>query len=354
MLFKHNGYFAIRQSLQHHCNAQLLKALTERSYTQGWGLNQTLEIDQKPVFVKRIPLTEREYLQGFNTQNLYRLPMYYHYGIGSAGFGAFRELICHQKVSDWVLQGHTRHFPLLYDYRIWPAQAPWKKRSPEQWERHLKVWGNAPRIAEYLQAREKAAYELVLCLEYVPDTLFAYAEQKDERLIPLLSQVSDGLQYLNGQGVLHLDAHLGNLLTDGERVVISDFGLALDRCFDLAADEQAFFERHRYYDQAQIIGSLGYVLWQYLGSQKTDAARAACERLGLQADRPLSVASLHKALQLLKGEHPLQLPPELVRLLLKHEEVLLTLGHFFDELRQDSSKMTPWPEGLSLPLLFGF
>lgn len=347
-------FFAVRQALHLRSNLQLQDALKTCEQTQGWGVNQTLVIDQKPVFVKRIPLTEKEYAQGFNTQNLYELPMYYHYGIGSAGFGAFRELICHQRVSDWVLQGHTAYFPLLYDYRIWPAQAPWQKRSPEQWQRHLKVWSDEPHIAEYLKARESAAYEMVLFLEYVPDTLFAYAEQKDERLLGLLSQASEGLQFLNGQGVLHLDAHLGNLLTDGERVVISDFGLALDRCFQLAADEQHFFEQHRYYDQAQIIGSLGYVFWQHLCAQKGDAAREVCERLGVQDDQLLSTVALENALQLLKGSHPLQLPADLVALLLKHEETLLTLRQFFDRLRQDTSKNIPWPERLSLPLLFGF
>jgi hypothetical protein len=338
-----NDFFAVREALSLHSNLQLQDALKACDQTQGWGVNQTLVIDQKPVFVKRIPLTEKEYAQGFNTQNLYQLPMYYHYGVGSAGFGAFRELICHQRVSDWVLQGHTAYFPLLYAYRIWPVQTPqgtktpWRERSPEQWQQHLSYWNNNPQIAEYLSAREAAPYEIVLFLEHVPETLFAYAQQKDERAFSLLAQASEGLRFLNQRGILHLDAHLGNLLTDGERVVISDFGLALDQRFQLAPDEQRFFAQHQHYDQAGIIGSLAYIFRQYLAQA---------------AERPLSVEQLKQALNGLKGTPDFSLPPELAGLLLKYEAPLLVVSQFFEDLRQDPSKSTRWPTDLDLPLLF--
>ncbi len=46
--------------------------------------------------------------------------MYYHYGIGSAGFGVFRELVANIKITNWVLEGAITNFPLLYHYRVIP------------------------------------------------------------------------------------------------------------------------------------------------------------------------------------------------------------------------------------------
>src|SRR3712207_3285725 len=66
----------------------------------GWGRNQVIEVDGEKVFVKRIPLTDREHENPFSTRNLYSLPTFYNYGVGSAGFGAFRELLAHVKTTN--------------------------------------------------------------------------------------------------------------------------------------------------------------------------------------------------------------------------------------------------------------
>src|SRR5438552_18876417 len=58
------------------------------------GTSATMEIEGVRVFVKQVPLTGRELLPGNlrSTANLFGLPGFYHYGLGSAGFGAWREL----------------------------------------------------------------------------------------------------------------------------------------------------------------------------------------------------------------------------------------------------------------------
>lgn len=70
------------------------------------------------VFVKRIPLTDLGHENPFSARNLYSLPTFYNYGVGSAGFGAFRELFAHAKTTNWVLAGEIETFPLLSHYRI--------------------------------------------------------------------------------------------------------------------------------------------------------------------------------------------------------------------------------------------
>ena len=81
-----------------------------------------LEIDGTRVFVKRIPLrdVERRAENTRSTANLFGLPMFYQYGVGSAGFGAWRELAVHTMTTSWVLGNQCEGFPLMYHWRVLP------------------------------------------------------------------------------------------------------------------------------------------------------------------------------------------------------------------------------------------
>jgi hypothetical protein len=46
-------------------------------------------------------------------------------------------------------------------------------------------------------------------------------------------------------------------LTDGKQLFFADFGLFLDRKFDLTDQERVFLESHRYFDIAEFMSSLG-------------------------------------------------------------------------------------------------
>lgn len=77
------------------------------------GRSAEMDVDGTRVFVKRIPLTDTE-LRPENTRstaNLFELPMFYHYGVGSAGFGAWRELAVHIMTTNWVLADEYAGFP---------------------------------------------------------------------------------------------------------------------------------------------------------------------------------------------------------------------------------------------------
>ena len=57
-----------------------------------------------------------------------------------------------------------------------------------------------------------------------------------------------GLAFMNGNGLLHFDAHFGNILTDGQRLYFADLGLATSPRFDLSAAESEFVGRHLSHD----------------------------------------------------------------------------------------------------------
>ncbi|CAL2070727.1 protein of unknown function [Streptomyces murinus] len=72
-----------------------LGELVDAAVPLGTGIGgrcALLEVDGKPVFVKRVPLTELELLPEHvrSTANVFGLPAFCQYGIGGPGFGGFR------------------------------------------------------------------------------------------------------------------------------------------------------------------------------------------------------------------------------------------------------------------------
>jgi hypothetical protein len=113
-------YFKLSSLIAQIDNAQL-RCLFEASEPRaGWGRNHTIDLGSSKVFVKRVPVTDTELDNFFSTKNLYSLPTYYNYGVGSAGFGVFRELVAHIRTTNWVLDGQIETFPLMYHYRVIP------------------------------------------------------------------------------------------------------------------------------------------------------------------------------------------------------------------------------------------
>ena len=116
-------YYQLNTRLVYLDNKQLSSFFKGERDTHGWGENHIIKLGGSKVFVKRIPVTDLEYNHMFSTRNLYDLPTYYNYGVGSAGFGVFRELLTHIRTTNWVLQGAIENFPLMYHYRIMPLMS---------------------------------------------------------------------------------------------------------------------------------------------------------------------------------------------------------------------------------------
>jgi hypothetical protein len=82
-----------------------LGQLVDAAPTVGAGIGGTsamLHVGDIPVFVKRIPLTEleRQPHNVMSTANLFGLPTFCQYGVGSPGFGAWRELAANAITAD--------------------------------------------------------------------------------------------------------------------------------------------------------------------------------------------------------------------------------------------------------------
>ena len=229
-----------------------------------------MEVEGAKIFVKKIALTDLERI-GENegsTANLFELPLFYQYGVGSAGFGAWRELSAYQRASAWTLSGERPHFPLLHHWRVLPrTPAP---LSPEQLVRRQRLadyWDHSEAVRARLEAIVAAQASIVLFLEYVPETLHAWLQarangqppdpESEAAILRIHDQWRDAAAFMNDRGMLHFDLHSHNVLTDGEHLYVADFGLALCADFDLSPDERTFFETHRLYDRC-------YVDWAFV------------------------------------------------------------------------------------------
>ncbi|MFI5846094.1 hypothetical protein ACIA8K_40965, partial [Catenuloplanes sp. NPDC051500] len=83
--------------------AALVQAAPLNRVGVGGGASR-IDIDRVPVFVKRIPLTDRELTHPHSTANLFDLPARWQYGmyrLAGPGFGAWRELAARSRPRRW-------------------------------------------------------------------------------------------------------------------------------------------------------------------------------------------------------------------------------------------------------------
>jgi hypothetical protein len=240
------------------------------------------------VFVKQVPVTERELRPGNvrSTANLFGLPGFYQYGLGSAGFGAWRELAAHIMTTNWVLSGEHRAFALLYHWRVLPG--------------------------------------LVLFLEHVPQTLSAWmADQDLSAFARVDAQLADTTAFMREHGLVHFDAHFLNILTDGHGLYFSDFGLALSDRFDLTGQERAFLREHRCYDRDY---TAAHLVNQHLA-----------ERVRGERDRCRFVRAWAA------GDQPRDVPASAAAILTSHAGTAAVFNDFHHSL-MEVTKQTPYPQ----------
>jgi hypothetical protein len=257
-----------------------------------------IEVDGAQVFVKKIALTDRERADGNegSTANLFGLPLFYQYGVGSAGFGAWRELCACLRASGWALSGRCPHFPLVYHWRVLPRTPT--TLTPElaaRLQRGLDHWERSEAIGARLDALMAASASVVVFLEHVPETLAAWLARSaaegldaacEAAIVGIHEQWRAAAAFMNERGLLHFDLHRQNVLTDGEQIYVADFGLAICADFDLSPPERGFFETHRLYDR-------GYVDWAFTEwLRRADPPPALTPALEARLDRLAPVATV--------------------------------------------------------------
>jgi hypothetical protein len=201
-----------------------------------------------------------------STANLFGLPTFYQYPLGSAGFGAWRELAAHVMTTNWVLGGGYQGFPLLFGWRVLPGAADTDAGlsflgGVEETVAH---WDGSAAVRRRVEAIRESSASIVLFLEHVPHRLGDWLRAQDPAaetgpkspFVYMDVQLTAGLAFMSSRGFMHFDVHFNNILTDTDLCYFTDFGLATSRHFDLSDAEREFGSRHRAYDRCCMVMSL--------------------------------------------------------------------------------------------------
>jgi len=300
------------------------------------GQSVLLEIGGTRVFVKQVPLTdlERRPENVHSTANLFGLPVFCQYGIGtigSPGFGAWRELAVHIMTTDWVIAGDYDGFPLMYHWRVLPGPGQPLPEELADVDRAVAYWGGGPGVRRRIEGLQQSSASLLLFLEYIPQNLHdwlgaqigAGGDAAEGACAMVDRELEAGVSFMNARGLLHFDAHFQNILTDGRRLFFADYGLAVSARFELAPDEADFFREHRSYDRCYSVTHL--VVW----------LAVALYGYGPEERRAFVRACAH-------GNLPRDLPPAVAAVLARYAPAAAVMGDFYRQFQQES-RAVPYP-----------
>ncbi|WP_233157021.1 MULTISPECIES: hypothetical protein [Amycolatopsis] len=300
-----------------------LAALLDAARPLGTGIGGTTwlaDVEGVPVFVKRVPVTEVELANPRSTADLFGLPVWSHYGVGSPGGGAWRELAAHVLTSDDVLAGGSENFLLLHHWRVLGG-GPRPQVTAAEREESIAFWHGHPGVRRRLEALAAAPADLVLFLERMPHDLRAWMHEgacgMAERELTAITRAMSRL------GLWHFDAHFGNTLTDGERLYLTDFGLASSPRFDLTGAERRFLADHATHDRSYVLTHLVNWIVRELGG-------IADVRLRNEAIRT--------------GDLP-ALPPAAADVVQRHAPVAAVVNAFYFRLHTET-RMAPYPRNV--------
>lgn len=321
------------------CSDRRLRELVDAATPIGAGIGGTtvlLEVEGTSVFVKQVRLTdiERRPENVRSTANVFRLPVFCHYGVGSIGgpgFGAWRELAVHTMTTDWVIAGEYEGFPLMHHWRVLPDAGQPLPEELADVERAVAYWRGGSGIRHRIEALQQSSASLVLFLEYVPQNLHDWlglqvgtGGEVAERAIAMVDdELRAGISFMNSRGLLHFDAHFENVLTDGERLFFADYGLAISSRFELAPDEAEFVEEHCGYDRCyaatHLVNWLAVALYGHGPDERRAFVRACAQ-----------------------GVPPEGVPAAIADVLVRDAPVAAVMGDFYRRFQRES-RDTPYP-----------
>ncbi len=342
-------HYKLNSTLSSLSNSEIKTMLKNNEVGSGWGKNFEVKLGGTKVFVKSIPLTELEYKNQFSTKNHFKLPLYYNYGVASAGMGAFRELNTHVKTTNWVLSGEIENFPLMYHYRIVKkdkTSKKWTKVDKKSHDDYVRYWNSSKRIDEYILERKKAKYEIIIFLEHFPHVMMKWLKPNISRINEMKAKSFKIFDFLQSKGIIHFDTHFGNLLTDEKNVFLTDFGLALDKNYHLSKKELEFYKEHKFYDHMEFLGCSSVFLesfWHDLSHKKKQLLE---EEFNLNLETPY-----YEKIEIILDnideiQKTMRLSETYIKFLKKHMNVIKLSNSFFYGLRKDYKKRTKYPKRL--------
>ena len=303
----------------------------------GWGLSTRVEVDGCPLFVKAVPVTERELDAGLPTTNLYGIPPSFNYPFGSPGLSVGRELAFARHSTEWVDSGECSSFPILICDHVIHRPEPARAVSGD----YSAYRGDVESVSQYLHDRAAATSALVLVYEDL-------AECAADRIITspsdvgwIVDDIEHAIAFLHARGVVHFDVDLFNVVTDGERAYIADHGLVMDPTFDLSTQERQFLARNRHFDHGNLYLALGHQVYEMYRAQPDHVRQRIDLELGLAGGSfETNALRLIDAVDQLDERGLLDVGPTLRALIAEHRAAIHFMHDFFTSARADWSTDT--------------
>ncbi|HFL2715796.1 TPA: hypothetical protein ACGWTM_002984 [Legionella pneumophila] len=332
-----NSYTALSNALACMSTLQLRNTISlgKENHTGIGGTSVQIELENTPIFVKKVPITEYELEPEhfMSTANIFNLPMCYQYGIGSAGFNVWRELASHIMTSNWVITNQCPHFPILYHWRIIPDSN--NATDVSYWgstEKYLEYWENNENIKNRISALKSATTSLVLFLEHVPRNLNQQIKElltneSEQYSINYLNKINKSFDevfsFMKQHNFLHMDAHFHNVLADDDGIYLSDFGLALSSMFDLSKAELDFIKDHQNYDRCSFsINLIHSIITSYVGKDNWET-------------------TIH---EYLANKLKLNIPDKINTILSRNAPIAGLMHGFYRAIQKDKSTKYPYHE----------
>jgi len=257
-------YYELNTKLLYLDNNNLNKLLSKATITpKGLGSLTLLEIGTHKIFCKQTKITKTEYKNQLNTANLFNLPTYYNYGIGSEGINCYRELLMHIKTTNWVLDDVITNFPLMYHYRIMKnpnIKNTKPKKNSDYFDEKIVYW-NSKEVGNYLKEKVESSYSILFFMEYIPLTAEDWLGCDYDRNKLYLKEINKIIKFLNKYGIIHFDMHPGNILINQNsdknvEFYLTDFGLVYDPEFQTNDNiENNFYKTNINFDYVDILSN---------------------------------------------------------------------------------------------------
>jgi hypothetical protein len=219
----------------------------------------------------------------------------------------------------------------MYHWRVIPDSGQSLPEELADVDRAVAYWGGGSAVRRRIEALQQSTASLVLFLEYIPQNLHdwlgvqigAGGEAAERACAMVDDELKAGISSVNARGLLHFDAHFENVLTDGQRLFFTDYGLAISSCFDLTRGEAGFFDQHRTYDQyyavTHLVNWLAVALYGHTPEERKTFVNACVQ-----------------------GVPPEGVPALVAALLVRYAPVAAVMGNFYREFQQEG-RATPHP-----------
>jgi serine/threonine protein kinase len=193
--------------------------------------------------------------------------------------------------------------------------------------------------------RANAQYELVLFLEYIPYVLETWLRENPNKLQQPLHDLCRALAFLETKGIIHFDAHFRNILTDGEQIYLTDFGLALDKSFALTEGEEIFFNQNTLYDYGEVLRNLGHLIRAPYDSCSQNDKHRIMEKYGIKEGLRLYEvgAILLDNIKQIHADGDLELDEFYVASVVKYRDIIALMQDFFAQMWENDQKDTQLP-----------